>query len=369
MNILFSIGSLEGGGAEKVLVGLANELCQHHQVTVQTIYNEGLYRDQLDPRVHYRSIIKKPSLNKKRVLHRLITWLPAFISYRLWVGGKYDVAIAFLEGLSSKLISGAGDDTKNVSWIHTNIKPIKPRHAGFTSHRDQARAYARFDRVVCVSGDVAKAFVETVQPTQQPLVIYNPIKGEEIQKKATLPASLPQKESFVFCSLGRLVPVKAFDRILHALSRLKLEGLDASLWLLGEGEEKQALTSLVAELGVLDRVVFAGFQQNPYPFVAACDAYVCSSLHEGYPLSVAEALVLSRPVVATLCTGNREILGDGAYGLLVDNSDEGIYQGMKAVLDKQQLEDLQAKARVGSASFDYHLAMGKVHDLLEGLEE
>lgn len=366
--ILFSIGSLEGGGAEKVLLDLVNRLCGQYDITVQTIYNEGLYREQLDSRVHYRSIIKKPTLNKKRVFHRLITYLPPKWTYRLLVGRGYDISVAFLEGISSKLISGGQGLARTVSWIHTDISTINPRHAGYWHHQDQARCYARFDQIVCVSGDAKKAFINTVNPPTEPEVIINPIDNQAIVNKAREAMNLPEKRGFTFCSLGRLVPVKAFDRVLRAVARLKQEGLPCCFWLLGEGAEGENLKALARELDIQDEVVFWGFQKNPYPILQSSDAYVCSSLQEGYPLAVAEALVLKKPVVATLCTGSREIINDGEYGLLTENSEEGVYQGMKACLNSPDtLLELQEKAVLGAASFDRDRAMQKVYDLFARL--
>lgn len=367
MKVIFSIASLEGGGAEKVLVDLVNDLCRYHEVTVQTIYNTGLYREQLDPRVTYRTIVKKPSLNKMRVVHRLITWLPPRWTYRLLVGGGYDAAVAFLEGISSKMLCG-GKDVKKIAWIHTNIKPINPKIAGFRGSRDQAECYARYDEIVCVSKDVSDAFVEAVHPPRPPRVIYNPIHKDVIEDKASQPVSIPPKQGFVFCAIGRLVPVKAFDRVIRAIASLNSQGRDCSLWLLGEGIERERLESSALEAAVRDKVIFLGFQENPYPFLAACDVFVSSSLHEGYPLSVAEALVLKRPVIATLCSGSREILQDGAYGMVVENSDEGVYRGMKAVLDAPgTLKNLQSRAKQGAASFDKVKTMKQVYDLFDSL--
>ena len=81
-----------------------------------------------------------------------------------------------------------------------------------------------------------------------------------------------------------------------------------------------------------------GFHQNPYKYVARCDLYVCSSHREGFSTAVTEALVVGTPVVSTNCSGAKELLGDdNEYGIVVENSEEGIYQGMKQMLSNPEM--------------------------------
>ena len=80
-----------------------------------------------------------------------------------------------------------------------------------------------------------------------------------------------------------------------------------------------------------------GYKENPYKYVKSSDLFVCSSLSEGYSLVIAESLVLGIPVVSTKCSGPIEILRNGENGLLVENSEEGLYKGIKEIINSGEL--------------------------------
>ena len=90
-----------------------------------------------------------------------------------------------------------------------------------------------------------------------------------------------------------------------------------------------------------------------YPYLRTSDLYVCSSIYEGYSLTVAEALVLGKPVLSTKCTGPGDLLEGGNYGMLVDNSEDGLFNGIKNILDNiEMLKDLQVKSTMRGEEFD-----------------
>ena len=124
---------------------------------------------------------------------------------------------------------------------------------------------------------------------------------------------------------------KSCDRLINAFARLSQDGIDCALWLVGDGGDKDKLQSLAKEKG-LTNVVFLGKQLNPYKYMKNADLYVCSSLYEGYNLTVAEALILGVPTLSTNCTGPCEILDNGKYGVIVDNSEDGLFSGIKDLL-------------------------------------
>lgn len=89
----------------------------------------------------------------------------------------------------------------------------------------------------------------------------------------------------------------------------------------------------------MDYVTLWGMQENPYKYINSADVFICSSHYEGYGLVVAEALILGKPVISTNVSGPAEILENGKYGYLVENSTEGLYLGMKAFLNETGLID------------------------------
>ena len=109
-------------------------------------------------------------------------------------------------------------------------------------------------------------------------------------------------------------------RLICAVSRLRSEGIDISLSIVGGGEDFEAISRAVRDNRAEDCIELHGQQRNPYPYIKNADLLVCSSYYEGFNLTVAEALILGVPVLSTKCTGPCEILGNGRYGMIVENS-------------------------------------------------
>jgi glycosyltransferase involved in cell wall biosynthesis len=182
------------------------------------------------------------------------------------------------------------------------------------------------------------------------IVLPNPIDISKVKLLATEPLPEAFRRWFAKPSIlgsGRLVEQKRFDLLIQSFARAILGGLDANLVLLGQGPDHEALASLAVQCGVASRVVFAGFQQNPYPFMRAATAFVLSSAYEGLPTVLLEAMSLGVPVISTDCpSGPREILMDGRCGLLTAVGDrDGLASSIQRVLT--QGDERQRLAREG----------------------
>ena len=130
------------------------------------------------------------------------------------------------------------------------------------------------------------------------------------------------------------------------------EGLDHSVWLIGDGPEREALEQLTTELNISDCVRFFGFQSNPYPLIRAADVGVCSSLFEGFSTFAVECMILGKPFVTTECSGMREILSDSEYGLITDNEEAALYEGLKKMVTDTQLRaEFSKKAKQRGRAF------------------
>jgi glycosyltransferase involved in cell wall biosynthesis len=122
-------------------------------------------------------------------------------------------------------------------------------------------------------------------------------------------------------SVGSLTPQKNYHLLIKAFSKISKK-LNAKLVILGEGKLRPSLQSLILELGLKDKVLLAGFADNPYPWYLTADVYVLSSDWEGLPTVLIEALESGLPIVSTDCeSGPKEILENGRYGKLVPMND------------------------------------------------
>jgi glycosyltransferase involved in cell wall biosynthesis len=166
-------------------------------------------------------------------------------------------------------------------------------------------------------------------------VLHNPIPPRPFPSAE----SLEQAEAIWGCphgarilTVGNLKPVKNHPLLLRALAALQLP--DARLMILGRGENETMLRSLAADLGIRDRVIFAGFHADPSLFYATADLFVLSSDYEGLPTVLIEALSFGVPIVSTDCpSGPAEILDNGRYGALVPVGDaEALARAMGVAL-------------------------------------
>lgn len=131
-----------------------------------------------------------------------------------------------------------------------------------------------------------------------------------------------------FVAVGRLSPEKDHQKLVNAFRRIVDEVPQAQLVICGDGPLRAVLERLIKQLNLSDNVHLLGFTKNPYPIIQAADCFVLSSNYEGQPVVFYEAFALNRPVIATDIPANRSVLEDG-YGLLVDNSEEGLYEGVR----------------------------------------
>ncbi len=350
--ILFILPSLTMGGLERLQVNLANALvARGHDVTILMLDNIRDLESELDSKVHLQY---KPY--KKTWFAKLPYIRSKFYDDGMWetrtspkklheyyVGSeKYDVEIAFFRGLSIKIVSGCTDKTvKKLAWVHNDFSKAVGYNNNFKSIDDVIKAYKRFDNVVCVSNQAKEGFVSVLGDLDNLKIIYNlsPIeKIIELSKKNIVESNV--KHNFNLVVVARLVDdAKGQLRLINVIDKLNKNGLDVGLTIVGDGVDKDKISQKINELNAGEYINMVGMQKNPYPYIRGADLLVCSSYFEGYNLTVAEALILGVPVLSTKCAGPCEILENGKYGLLVENSEEGLFEGLlKLIRDKDLFE-------------------------------
>lgn len=118
-----------------------------------------------------------------------------------------------------------------------------------------------------------------------------------------------------------------------------------------------------------ENVTFLGYQKNPYQYVSKCDLFVCASYSEGFSTAATEALILSVPVCTVEVSGMREMLGnDSEYGIVTENSEEALYQGIKMLIDNPDLlAYYRDKARERGQCFNTKHTVMAVEEMLLSL--
>ena len=183
------------------------------------------------------------------------------------------------------------------------------------------------DRVIAVSVRTAEILRSTGYPAASLVTIHNGIdvrqvrseRGrDEIRRALGIPPG-----ALVIGTAGRLSPVKAQAALLRAARRILNERPDARILLAGDGPLRAELIATARRLGISHACVFAGARPDVHDVIAAMDIFALSSLHEGTPIALLEAMALQRPVVATAVGGVPEVVTDRLNGLLVPAGDEG----------------------------------------------
>lgn len=375
IKVLFFIESLAGGGAEKVLATLVKNIDKRRfDVTVCVVSGDGVYEKEIRRCCEYKSLLEKPTSFVSKMVyyirhHLIYKWLPMWLVYKLFMPKDFDVEIAFTEGFATRLLSASLQRNK-VAWVHTDLKNNHWTKSVYKNLEQEKKVYSRFAKVVCVSDTAKEGFLHEFKGISVPVVTrYNPIDASLIRAKAQMRCG-DAHDGVLLVTAGRLEAQKGYDRLLHIMKHLVGEKYKVRLWILGTGTQERALRSYVEENGLHDVVEFLGFCSNPYEYVAQGDLFVCSSRAEGYSTAVTEALILGVPIITTECSGMRELLRDGECGVITDNDESSLYQGLKMLLDdKNALAHYRSMAEKRGESFSMENLMEPIEELVESVSK
>jgi glycosyltransferase involved in cell wall biosynthesis len=356
-HVLFLIQSLGGGGAERVTANLANHWAETGW-TVTIVTMAGLHEDvyNLDPRI--RRIALDLARDSQSVMAGLWNNLRRVAAVRRTLRmERPDVALGIMS-TASCLLALAGS-TQNCVRIGTEriYPPMLPLGRAWEKVRE--RVYGNLDAVAALTSEGANWIKSHTNARLVP-VIFNPVLlplpiGEPVLRpEATLD---PKRQ--VLLSVGRLSDQKAFDRLIRTFAQLAPEFPDWDLVIVGEGPLRLKLTALSQELGLAGRLHLPGRAGNIADWYRAADLFVLTSLFEGFPNVLAEAMAHGLPAVSVDCdTGPRDIISDGSDGLLVPQNnpealvwalrrlmaDDGLRREMGAraeqILDRLRLESI-----------------------------
>lgn len=373
--ILIFVDSLNEGGVSKVLLDLLENINKEkYDITVMTLYNQGVYIDEVRKYVKYKYCFNIPAANGNSLKAKLYRkyWggmlrLPESFMYRWFVKEKYDIEIAFMHGWSTKFISGSNNRaSKKIAWVHVDLVTWNRVDGIFKNLEHHKKAYSKFDEVLCVSQTV-KEGLEKKYNVKNARVLYNPINREKILKLSNEEIDdIKFSSKFKLISVGRLSEQKGYDRLLRIFKKLKNDGLDIELILVGNGNKYNELNEYIVENKLEKDVTLLGFRENPYKYVRASDLFICSSISEGFSLVIGEAMAIGVPIVSVDCPGPNEVLGFGKYGKLVNNNEEDLYNGIKEMINNRALyKKYKNKANERGKMFSINKFINKVESILD----
>lgn len=325
--ICISFGHLEcSNGVSRAAIATANLLTWEYDVTLVPLFAfEKKALEMINPEVRVRRVFGFYFQG----LAKIVDLIPDFILYWFIFGRyHYDLEIAYQKDMPIKIIGGnhCNYRTKKLAWMHGYDKGLTLR-----------KQYERIGKVICVSKSNAERLAAEL-PSVKTDYCYNPIddkavvsQGNEVLDKE------PPTNQVLFISVGRHSPEKGYYRLLDVCARLRDEGYEFSLWLVGDGPEHTRLVHHSEELKLDNVVTFTGATPNPHKYTSKADVFVCSSFSEGYSTACTEAIMLGIPVITTDVAGSKEIIEDSGCGIRCGLDDDSLYQAMKTVLDNQSI--------------------------------
>ncbi len=367
--ILFLIHDLGQGGAEKVLVNLVNNMdTSKFDITVMAMFSGGVNEQFLKKHICYKAIFPHSFRGN---IHVMKLFTPQML-HRWFIKEPYDIEISYLEGPSARIISGCIDPrTKLVSWVHIEQHTSKVACRAFRNYSEAARCYQRFDRTIAVSETVRKDFSDLFK-LQNPFdVLYNTNESAQILSKSTesVDKKIFSPDEIKLIGVGKLLTSKGFDRLARIHTRLRREGYAVHTYILGIGPEKNSILNYIREQKMDNSFTLLGYETNPYKYVSKCNLFVCASLAEGFSTAATEALIVGTPVCTVEVSGMKEMLGEhNEYGMVTENSEEALYEGIKQLLDDPELlAHYKKQAELRGKDFSTEETVSAVEEMLEQL--
>ena len=390
-NILFAYNAMNIGGSTTSLLSILNRL-DYSKYNVDLLLNEnsGDLLSELPSKVNLLPAARKYPNRKEEYIHRLFSpryLFHFFISkwivyrnkvemhgaqYREWkdidffrpIEKEYDVAIAFLEGDRCKFVARHIKAKRKVAWIHLDYigAQMNPKY-----DRD---TMSQFDSIVHVSEQCKQSFDQLFpELLTKTCIIENILATEYIQKRAAGKNMIQVDHDCInLITVSRIsFEHKGLDRAANVLKRLKKEqDITCMKWyVVGDGIDMPHFKQMIEENGLEKQIILLGNQTNPYPFLKEMSLFFLPSRYEGKPMAVTEGFMMGLPALVTEYASAHEQVRDGIDGMVVENSEEGIYQGLKYIIEHTE-KISEWKANVLAHDYSNTDEIKKVEGVIDG---
>lgn len=359
LKLSFVVGSLRMGGAERMMINLANQLSKQTEVTVIQMTKGSDLIHELDPSLHIFSFSGRRTLGAFLPLIKYLKKAKpdVLISTQIHVNILCMLAV-LISGQRLKVILREA----TTPGIHFSLN--KSLRTSIT-RKLMKWLYPKADAVVVNADAVLLDLIENKFASQEKIsMIYNPVITENFRNMLQENISHPFfGVAPVFISVGRLAKAKNYSLLIHAFAKV-LEKMDARLVIIGEGVERKSLEATISEMKLEGKINLTGQLKNPYPLMRRADVFVLSSGYEGLPNSLIEAMACGTQVVSTDCSGgSREILLDGKLGSLVPVNDAGALAG--AMVNALDMRVSKADLIKSSERFETETVASQYFSLIE----
>ena len=250
----------------------------------------------------------------------------------------YDIEVAFKDGYTA-IFTAMGDSDIKYHWIQYDYGIANP-NSKYPKLMNEV--LNKFDKIISVSEGIKNDFNEIYHMKDKVIVIDNLVNVDRIKEKSLEKCDLKlDKNLFNIICVGRIANGhKGYDRLVDAIGKLDMEGLfdNCILRIYGDGPDKEALQNQINSLGLKDKVLLMGKVNNPYKYYKGNDLFILPSRYEAFGLVIVEALTLGVPVLVTENGATKKLVNKN-YGVIVENVDYAIYEGLKnLIVNRQQVD-------------------------------
>lgn len=276
---------------------------------------------------------------------------------------KYDVEIAFKDGFTA-LFTAFGDSKRKIHWLHYEYKKTNPNGKYDKLFK---RILPTFDKIVAVSDNVKKCFNDIYHLDDKVIVIYNVVNGEKIIELSKEESNvLLNSNELNLVSVGRLHEMKGYDRLIDTIYKLKGDGIfdNVKLRIYGDGPLFETLNQKISDLELTNDIFLMGSVMNPYKYIKNSDLFILSSIYEPFGLVIVESLTLGVPVLATLNSATDKLISNDYNGLIVENSLDGLYSGLKKIIENKEILK-KYKNNLTNYFYDNNEQLNKIKQILD----
>lgn len=358
LNVSFAVG-----GIQTSLQNLLENIHNDYEIDLLILYPDGPLKEKIPDNVtlvepswmlntlgmSLKECLKYGSFKQKIFRFFAGAWAKVVNNrFPIWMAiknqavlGPYDVAIAYRhEGMKNEVCSGYinmlnsfVDAKRKIAWIH-NDNGTNPLSEEFND-----TSYRHIDEIVCVSRSVGESFLKYHPSLREKTTFcYNFVNKKRILEKSMLPQNYnfpPNK--FICFSACRLSPEKGIPRAIDAISETLLKNGDVMWIIAGDGVDRRNIEIKIKEYGLEQQIVLIGQIDNPYPYIKSCDVVISTSYFEAAPMLYSEARILHTPVFTTETCSSKEMLNYGEYGIICENSEEGIRNGFSRMINNREV--------------------------------
>ena len=368
--LLFYIGTIGGGGAERVLLELLKHLDRDkYRLSIVMNRLNGRWVTRIPPDV---KIIDRSEIYRS-------VWF--FLKRVLGLAGiinreKPDLVISFLTGANRSLLRCRFLVDKKIKFVlREGSNPDNIKKSSYTlkekvlSPIEVKILYSKADRIITASKGVMNNFVNNWgMQYDRFTVIHNMVDIKKVDKSLEYSGIKdPFKKNII--AVGRLIKEKGYNDMLKVFSNIKRR-IPSRLIILGDGPERANIEELIKDLSLENDVCIPGFVNNPWEYMKASDVYLSTSHYEGFHLTIAEAMACGTVPVATDCDyGPREIITDGKNGRLLPVGDiEGLCDAIVQLLqDDKNRAGMSQEARERAKDFDVHKIVRQYEEVFDSL--